>query len=93
MSTSPTVKSIIILQQIVPGLWKVTLTWSDTSVQTMGLSTYNVQYWLDRGATLTDNTNQFVPSPNSTGQSPSVTHGTGKTVNIDTSDTTNSTDG
>ena len=56
-TTAKTAKSIIIYNQVSSGVWRVTLAYSDGTTSNYTLSTANVDYWLQQGAQLIDQSN------------------------------------
>ena len=76
--------TILVGGEYPPGIWKVTLTYSDSSTATYGLVTKNVQYWIDYcNGIVTDLSRMFVKNPGAAVVSTST-----KAVSVSISDNT-----
>lgn len=83
--TPVTVSKVLIWSQVSDIVWRVTLLYSDNTWLDYQLEDYNIQSWLDKGASLFDITGLYKP--------PVVTPPvTGHNVTVDVADTVSAKD-
>lgn len=89
-SEPPSISSMVINSQYVPGLWNVTLTYSDGTTQTLGLSTLNVQKLIDNSVKITADNSLIYggPFPNQAGGTTNPVKTVSKVMSVNVSDST-----